>query len=171
MNEPLNHTWRPPQTIRAKVIGIVLHEGRLLVCEVVDDHGKHKGWCPLGGGIEFGETREEALQREIREELGCGINILQGPFVFDNIFDHHGHKGHDIILAYLINLEDSSIYVKQRFQIRENHGSLHWVEWIDLEKFYLNQETLFPTALLSHLKPSDDLNKRSIYENSKHSKS
>jgi ADP-ribose pyrophosphatase YjhB (NUDIX family) len=85
--------WRPMESIRPKVIGIAKQEDRLLVCEVLNDQGELKGWCPLGGGIEFGETGEYALKREIAEELGCGILISGDPMICENIFEHHGAKG------------------------------------------------------------------------------
>ena len=45
--------WRPQTSIRGKVIGLAKHKDRLLVCEVLNDQGMLKGWCPLGGGIEI----------------------------------------------------------------------------------------------------------------------
>lgn len=72
---PKKGSWRPSKSIRGKAITLAKHNNRLLVCEVLNDDGNHKGWCPLGGGIEFGETAENALKREIHEELECGIHI------------------------------------------------------------------------------------------------
>jgi 8-oxo-dGTP pyrophosphatase MutT (NUDIX family) len=143
--------WRPPDNIRAKVIGIAQHETRLLVCEVLNDHGILKGWIPLGGGIEFGETAEEALKREIVEELGCDILITGTPMTYENIFEHYGAKGHEIILALTIKFKDPQIYSIERFQIRESSGSLHWVEWIDIECFKSGEAILFPTALAQQI--------------------
>lgn len=143
--------WRPPNTIRAKVIGIAKQADHLLVCEVLNDDGQLKGWCPIGGGIEFGETSEHALNREIKEELGCGVIISGEPFICENIFEHHGFKGHEIILAFPIRFDDAQIYSKKRFQIRESRGSMHWVEWVEVERFRSGQAILFPPALKQHI--------------------
>ncbi|MBA3662571.1 MAG: NUDIX domain-containing protein [Gammaproteobacteria bacterium] len=143
--------WRPINTIRPKVIGIAKQEDRLLVCEVLNDQGELKGWCPLGGGIEFGETSENALKREISEELGCGIFITGDPFICENIYEHHGFTGHDIVLAFPINFDDPEIYAKKRVQICESCGSLHWVEWIEMERFRSGEEKLFPPALINQI--------------------
>jgi ADP-ribose pyrophosphatase YjhB (NUDIX family) len=143
--------WRPIQSIRPKVIGIAKKEDRLLVCEVLSDQGELKGWCPLGGGIEFGETAEQALNREISEELGCSIHILNGPMICENIFEHHGVQGHEVIFAFSIIFDDSKIYMKQRFQIYESHGSMHWVEWVEMERFRSGKETLFPLNLIDKI--------------------
>lgn len=56
--------WRPSQQIRVKVIGLAWRKDQLLAAEVEDDSGRIKGVRPLGGAIEFGESREEALHRE-----------------------------------------------------------------------------------------------------------
>lgn len=146
-----NQTWRPHNKIRGKVIGLAKHENRLLVCEVINDDGVLKGWCPLGGGIEFGENAEEALKREINEELGCNLEIIGEPIVCENIFEHHGVQGHEIIFAFPIKLSDEKIYAKNRFQIYEDKGSIHWVEWIPIDRFKRKEAILFPSILSERL--------------------
>lgn len=140
-------TWRPRNSIEAKAIGLAKHEGRLLVCEILNDDGSLKGWRPLGGGIEFGETAEAALKREFLEEMGANIRIMDVPIVCENIFEHHGAKGHEIIFAFPISFEDSQIYAKDRFQIFEHTGSVHWAEWIAIKRFQKGEFILFPPLI------------------------
>lgn len=146
------HSWRPNSSIRGKAIGLAKHENRLLVCEVLDDHGKLKGWCPPGGGIDFGEKAEEALKREMREELRCEVKISEDPIICENIFEHHGLIGHEIVFAFPIILENKEIYTTKRFQIHENKGSSHWVEWIPIQNFINGKAILFPEVLIDKIK-------------------
>lgn len=148
---PKDHGWRPQNSIRGKAIGLAKHKDRLLVCEVLNDQGILKGWSPLGGGIEFGETAEVALKREIQEELKSDIQIVRDPVVFENIFQHHGVQGHEIVFAFPVHFSDSQIYAKNRFQIFEARGSVHWVEWIEIERFKKGEQILFPPNLLEKL--------------------
>ncbi len=145
---PLSGIWRPLNKIRGKVIGLAKHEGCLLVFEVLDDDGILKGWCPIGGGIEFGETAEKALMREIFEELNCSAKITGKALTCENIYEHHGSIGHEIIFAFPIKFQNEEIYKKKRFQIYESGGSSHWVEWIQIESFLNKEKVLYPSILL-----------------------
>ncbi|MCX6987278.1 MAG: NUDIX domain-containing protein [Chlamydiae bacterium] len=146
-NLPRDRGWRPQNRIRGKVIGFAKHKDRLLVCEVLNDDGVLKGWCPLGGGIEFGEKAEAALRREFQEELECSIQITGNPMVWENIFEHHGMKGHEIIFAFPVHFDNPEIYAKNRFQISEARGTTHWVEWIEAWRFGTGECILFPPGL------------------------
>jgi 8-oxo-dGTP pyrophosphatase MutT (NUDIX family) len=139
--------WRPPPHIRAKAVAIARHEDRLLVVEVVDDAGIVSGWCPPGGGVDFGERAEDALRREVREELGCGV-ILNGPSTtFENIYEHAGAPGHEIVFAFPVTFDNPQIYAKRRFQIREDSGYVNDIEWVAVERFLTGSEVLFPAGL------------------------
>lgn len=116
--------WRPPQTIRTKVIGRAWRQDRLLAVEVPDDHGRIKGLRPPGGSIAFGETRERALAREFREEFGCGLTIA-GPWTaFENI-DHH-----EIIFAAEIRLDDANLSARDAIFLREDDGTPCTARWM-----------------------------------------
>jgi hypothetical protein len=101
--------WRPLREIRVKALGLALRDGALLAAEVLRDDGSIKGVRPLGGSIEFGETRKAALMREFVEETGSAIDIV-GPWLFfENIFEHEGAIGHEMIFAAKVRLLDPNI--------------------------------------------------------------
>jgi 8-oxo-dGTP pyrophosphatase MutT (NUDIX family) len=59
-------------TVRFAARGVVFDaEGKIALLNVTK-HGYHK--LP-GGGIDAGETHEEALVRECSEEIGCGVAV------------------------------------------------------------------------------------------------
>jgi 8-oxo-dGTP diphosphatase len=68
-----------------KVIAIVVQDNGFLM---VRKKGKEI-WTNLGGKPEEGETEEEALLREIKEETGCHAHIIRklGDIVEKAIFD------------------------------------------------------------------------------------
>ena len=66
----------PPPSAIPVVCALIERDGRILMAQRPPH--KHLGlkWEFPGGKIEPGETVETALHREIREELGCTIDIL-----------------------------------------------------------------------------------------------
>ena len=61
---------------RTIVCPIIQNDGAYLLCKMADDRGVLPGqWALSGGGMESGETMEQALRREIREELGEALEI------------------------------------------------------------------------------------------------
>ena len=58
-----------------EVVAAIIHrDGRILATQ--RGYGEYKGWWEFPGGkIEPGETEEQAIVREIREELNVGICV------------------------------------------------------------------------------------------------
>ncbi|MDI6844639.1 MAG: (deoxy)nucleoside triphosphate pyrophosphohydrolase [Candidatus Saccharicenans sp.] len=58
------------------VAAVIKKDGRLLLAERLD-RPEDSGWEFPGGKVEPGETPEEALTREIKEEMGIEIRVLR----------------------------------------------------------------------------------------------
>ena len=95
--------------IRTIVLGIFLHEDRLLVFRGDDPTRNVVFYRPLGGGIEFGEPSADAFVREIREELGAELTAVRYLGMLENIFTHAGKRGHEIRAAIRRPLRRSGV--------------------------------------------------------------
>lgn len=86
------------------VVGLIKNElGEILLGlrNQPERPNEHNKWEFPGGGIEFGETPEAALKREVKEEAGLDIRILRLlPKAVSNLWQHKGSKEQVIILAY-----------------------------------------------------------------------
>ena len=83
---------------RIGVFAVIEREGRYLLARRRDI-----GWWNLaGGGLEFGESVEEGLAREVREEIGATITVERLIGVYSK------PRKNEIVLAFLCRLTDDS---------------------------------------------------------------
>lgn len=147
--------WRPHPHIRVKAIGLHWRDGCLLAAEVEDDSGRIKGVRPLGGTIEFGETWQETLKREFREELNAEIEITSAPMVFENIYTHEGHIGHEIIFVAEIAFSDNSIPQQDTVHFYEDNGMKCTARWFALDDLDTGGPELYPSGLKARLEATE----------------
>lgn len=90
----------PPEQARFRVgvFAVIERAGRYLLARRADI-----GWWNLvGGGLEYGEAVDEGLRREVREEIGCEVEIMRLVGVYSK-----PHK-REIVLAFLCHLAPGS---------------------------------------------------------------
>ena len=67
-------------------------------------HTYTPGWHFPGGGVEKGQTTEQALSNELRQETGLQ---LVGKPVMHGVFHNNGISKRDHVLAYLCDIQGS----------------------------------------------------------------
>jgi 8-oxo-dGTP diphosphatase len=70
------------------VAGIAAEGGRLFIARRSPGGDIGAKWEFPGGKVEAGESDEEALVREYREEFG--VTVTAGPYLGSASFEHHG---------------------------------------------------------------------------------
>jgi 8-oxo-dGTP diphosphatase len=84
------------------VAAVVRREGRILITRRPPRAERPGQWEFPGGKVEAGESEPAALAREIREELGCGLEV--GPLLLRH---RHAYPDLEVELAfYECRLED-----------------------------------------------------------------
>lgn len=144
--------WRPSQNICVKAIGLNWRDGRLLATEVTDDDGAVKGVRPLGGGIEFGETWQQALQREFAEELKINVTVCAPSIVMENLFHHEGVPGHEIVFIADVIFPDGAFSQNDFIRYSEDTGVSQIARWFDVETLDHDGPDLYPKGLKARLK-------------------
>lgn len=111
-----------------EVVAAIIHdeEGRIFATQ--RGYGPMKdGWEFPGGKMEAGETPEEALKREIWEELETRIEVEQ---LFETI-DYDYPDFHLIMHCYICKVESGELTLKEheaaRWLTKEQLSSIDWL--------------------------------------------
>lgn len=76
--------------LRFVAAGLIVREGRILICQRRPDQPMALQWEFPGGKIEAGESAEQALARELDEELGIQATVGQRVIRIRHNYRHGG---------------------------------------------------------------------------------
>ena len=123
---------------RVSAYGLLLRHDKLLLCRLSQRVMKSAGqWTLPGGGLDFGETPEDAMVREFREETG--LIVKPGALVaIDTLCDEvNGTQFHNLRIIYEAQYVDGDL-------LYEQDGTTDLCEWFSKED--ASKETLISLA-------------------------
>jgi ADP-ribose pyrophosphatase YjhB (NUDIX family) len=129
--------------IEVKALCIILRDNKdVLVGLGYDEIKKEHFGRVLGGGMNFGETAEAAVRREIKEELLCEIENLEFVKLIENIFIYNGEKGHQITFLYEGDLANKDLYKQEKIAVNDTKS--FEAEWLPLSDVVSGKVKLYP---------------------------
>ncbi len=139
-------------TIGVKAVGVIRHEGRVLVERGYDRVAGSAFYRAIGGHVHFGERAADAVAREWREEYGLEMRGLRLLGVVENRFTYEGRPGHEVVFAFQGRVTDPGVYAREELDgvdPDENRHEAVWVAMADLED---GEVPLSPDGLLALLR-------------------
>lgn len=104
----------------------------------------------VGGRVQFGESTEEALIREVKEELNINIKTYRPLWVNENFFSDNTTDFHEIGMYYLVDISDTVFnHYENAFEIIEQYKT-NYYEWLDIDK--LDDSILYPAFIKDEIK-------------------
>lgn len=132
--------------LNVRAAGVIIHNGKILVHK--NTNSNH--YALIGGRVEIGEDSIHTVKREIQEELGKEIKIMEYISTIENFFKTQDSKYHEIMFVYKIEFakeEDQKI----EYELKNIEGKEYLqYEWLDLKR--IDEYPLWPKAIQSILK-------------------
>lgn len=128
---------------RIVVVPLVQNEhGDYLICKMPNDRGVFPGkWGLPGGGMEKGERMNDALRRELREELGIEIDHIKPLFFKDGQHRKSFADGSQSEI-YMVFLIFSCRAASSRLKLNPEFTDYAWVAPGSLRSYDLNSATI-----------------------------
>jgi len=121
---------------------------------------RHKNEYALPGGhVSFGETSQDALVREFKEEVGVDITCKRLIWVEENFWNWGSKKAHNISFYYVIDLTNDRDIADDFVSASKDNSEILF-QWVNIEE--LEQITVYPSFI------KNEVNNISDNDNVKH---
>ena len=140
--------------INIRVGAIIMKDGKILM--VGNDRSDYL--YSVGGRIQFGETAEEAVIREVLEETGVEMEIDRLGFVHENYFygdapTNLGKLIYEMSFFFYMKVPDGFAPISESFTEDESKEHLRWVsvnEGITMYPEFFRTELEHPESTVKH---------------------
>ena len=137
----------PAGAIRPIAAAVIRSGDRILVWDDLNPATGEVVAVPLAGGIEFGETGEAAIRRELLEEIGAAAAGVRYLGAIEDIFDWNGQTRHELHLVYEVEPADRRILELDEVEV-DDEGERYVARWRPLREFR-DGARLVPDGLLA----------------------
>ncbi|KHE66859.1 NUDIX hydrolase, partial [Halobacillus sp. BBL2006] len=131
------------QRFNYRAAGVLMENGHVLF-------HKQKGdtyWALPGGGIEMGEKSEDSVVREMEEELGYEVDVVQTLWIAENFFEYNGKDYHELGFYHLLKTDQNHFQQEPFYGLEGERLIYQWLPIAQLQNFHLQ-----PTFLSERLK-------------------
>lgn len=132
--------------LNIRACALIIHNNKLLVHNNINENHV----ALVGGRVKIGESSEDTLKREIKEEMGKEIEILEYVSTIENFFDADDMPYHEIMFVYRVDFkDDADKKIIDSIKNIEGEDELRY-DWIDIDK--IEQYPLKPQILKRMIK-------------------
>ena len=112
-------------SVRIFTTGVLLRRGKLLILKRKDDDDTYPGmWDCVGGHFEEGESAEECMIREAKEESGLDVTIVKsGP-----LLEYTDEYGRAISVPFIIRSDTGRVVLTE-------HTECRWIDPRDIARY------------------------------------
>lgn len=117
------------------VTAFILDSDKVLIVRRSQEETFLPGYYELPGGkVEFGESPEQALKREIKEETNLEIEVIKPYDCFSYLSSDN--ERHTIDIQFITKLTDNPENIK----LSKEHDAFEWISKDDISKYQFSDE-------------------------------
>ena len=136
--------------IRVLALGLIKKGDRVFISQGYDPVKQKTFYRAMGGGVDFGETSLEALEREFQEEIQAKLTNISYLGCLENLFTFNGKQGHELLQVYQCDFADAKFYELESLVFAEGKRQKTAL-WVDMALFKSGELLLVPEPFLALL--------------------
>ncbi|MDP6607354.1 MAG: NUDIX domain-containing protein [Dehalococcoidia bacterium] len=142
-----------PRDPRLRVIAIatIIHRDHVLLVEGHDSVKQETFYRALGGEVEFGETAEAAVARELIEETGRRIEVTERLGVIENLYTFEGQPGHEVVFEFVARFVPGEEPDDLSPIEADEGGAKFVVRWLPLAEVLAGTHRVYPDGIEQRL--------------------